>query len=219
MAVKLELPSHTVILHLGTGLGLLATLFLVGMRAGVADGSVSAPASLVRGRGGIVGALALGTLVVLMGGMTATTGAFSSCLGFPLCNGQIWPAGGEGGLQHIHWTHRLLAYALFLHLIGVVIGLRRKGAPGRVLGSAWLVLALGIIHKLRVPSVPLRFAARSAKDLVVFRAPAYATNGIVRAKHFDAYCNVPQIMGDEGFVEERLIPGVRGEAAQYWRRR
>jgi heme A synthase len=144
LAVKLELPPHTVVLHLGTGLGLLATLFLVGMRAGVADGSIEGPAGLVRGRGGVIGALVLGTLVVLMGGMTATTGAFSSCLGFPLCNGQIWPSGGSGGLQHIHWTHRLLAYGLFFHLIGVALGLRRKGASRRILSGAWLALSLGV---------------------------------------------------------------------------
>jgi heme A synthase len=144
LAVKLELPPHTVVLHLGTGLGLLATLFLTGMRAGVVDGSIAPAEHLSRGRGGVIGALILGTLVVLMGGMTATTGAFSSCLGFPLCNGQIWPSGGEGGLQHIHWTHRLLAYALFFHLIGVVVGLRKRGAPGRVERAAWIGLALGV---------------------------------------------------------------------------
>jgi heme A synthase len=107
LAVKLELPSHTVVLHLGTGLGLLATLVVLGLRAGVLGGLTARPEALERGRGGIVAALVLSALVVLMGGMTATTGAFSSCLGFPLCNGQIWPTSGEGGLAHIHWTHRL----------------------------------------------------------------------------------------------------------------
>ena len=144
LAVKLELPPHTVVLHLGTGLSLLATLFLVGVRAGVADGSIEAPSGLGRGRGGVFGALVLATLVVLMGGMTATTGAFSSCLGFPLCNGQIWPSGGGGGLQHIHWTHRLLAYGLFFHLIGMAIGLRRKGASQRIVRGGYLALLLGV---------------------------------------------------------------------------
>ena len=82
-----------------------------------------------------------------------------------------------------------------------------------------IVLALGIIHKLEDPAVPLRFAARSARSLLIFRAPAKATDGVVRAKHGDGACNVPQIMQEEGFVEERLIPGARGEAAQYWRRK
>lgn len=142
VTVKLELPPHTVILHLGTGLALLATLVVLGLRAGVLAGVTAPPAGLSRGRGGIVGALVLGALVVLLGGMTATTGAASACTGFPLCSGQLWPAGGSGGLAHIHWTHRLLAYALFLHLLGVAAGLRRKGASGAILAAGWVVFGL-----------------------------------------------------------------------------
>lgn len=81
-----------------------------------------------------------------------------------------------------------------------------------------IVLALGIIHKLDDPAVPLVFAARSARSLVCFRAPAHASDGVVTAKHSKKTCNVPDIMEREGFVEEKLIPGVRGEAVQYWRR-
>lgn len=82
-----------------------------------------------------------------------------------------------------------------------------------------IVLALGIIHKLEDPAVPLRFAARSAKSLLLFRAPAKATDGVIRSKHTKVPCNVPMVMREEGFFEEKLIPGVRGEAAQYWRRK
>lgn len=81
-----------------------------------------------------------------------------------------------------------------------------------------IVLALGVIHKLPDPSIPLRFAARSARDLMLFRAPAHATNGVVKSKHSAATVNVPAVMKEEGFFEEKLIVGVRGEAAQYWRR-
>lgn len=81
-----------------------------------------------------------------------------------------------------------------------------------------IVLALGIIHKLPDPGVPLRFAAQSARELLIFRAPAKATDGITRSKFTKTPCNVPVVMREEGFVEEALIPGVRGEAAQYWRR-
>lgn len=81
-----------------------------------------------------------------------------------------------------------------------------------------IVLALGIIHKLHDPAIALRFAAASAKDLMLFRAPAKATGGIVKSKHTDATCDVPKIMTESGFVEEQLIEGVRGEAVQYWRR-
>lgn len=82
-----------------------------------------------------------------------------------------------------------------------------------------IVLALGIIHKLEDPAVPLRFAAQSARSLLVFRAPAKKYDGLIKSKHTDIKCDVPKIMKSEGFIETALIAGVRGEAAQYWRRK
>ncbi len=141
LAVKLELPPHTVVLHLGTGLALLATLVVLGLRAGVLLGTTVPPGAGLPS-GGILAAGVLGALVVLMGGMTATTGASSACIGFPLCNGQVWPAAGTEGLQHIHWTHRLLAYGLVLHLLGLGLGLRRNKAPRRLGTAAWTAFGL-----------------------------------------------------------------------------
>jgi SAM-dependent methyltransferase len=79
-----------------------------------------------------------------------------------------------------------------------------------------IVLALGIIHKLPNPKVPLDFAARSAGTLVCFRAPALANDGVVFSKHTDVGVNVPKTMRGHGFREGETIPGVRGEAVQYW---
>jgi heme A synthase len=143
LAVKLDLPPHTVVLHLGTGLALLATLMILGLRAGVLAGTTLPPESGVPGRGSIIAALILAAAVILMGGMTATTGASVSCQGFPLCNGQLWPTSGASGLPHIHWTHRLLAYGLFFHLLGLGLGMRRRKAPHRVQSAAWTAFGLG----------------------------------------------------------------------------
>lgn len=90
-----------------------------------------------------------------------------------------------------------------------------------------IVLALSIAHKITDPSVLVRFAARSAKDLVCFRGPGSETlrgeNGTIIAKHGHPdhgrlACNVPEVMQSEGFVLERTINGVRGESVEYWRR-
>ena len=43
-----------------------------------------------------------------------------------------------------------------------------------------IVLALGIIHKLEDPNIPMRYAARSAKSLVCFRAPARISAGTLQ---------------------------------------
>jgi protoheme IX farnesyltransferase len=83
------------------------------------------------------GALIIGFFVVLLGAFTANMDAAGACTGFPLCNGQIWPTGG--GLQHVHWVHRLLAYALTLHVIGWAIR-SRKSERGNV--GPWVILGL-----------------------------------------------------------------------------
>jgi len=137
VTVKLELPPWTVILHLGTAMLLLATLIVA------ARGSLAAPPS----RAGLV-ALILGFVTVLFGALTANLGAASACLGFPLCNGQLVPDGNY--LQHIHWTHRLLAYALFGYSVWWAVRTRQRGAWGVValvtlqvaVAAAMLLLAL-----------------------------------------------------------------------------
>src|SRR5437773_1213889 len=115
VSVKLSLPPWTVILHLGTAMLLLATLIVA------ARGRPSAPPS----RAGLW-ALGLGFATVLFGALTANLGAASACLGFPLCNGQVVPAGNY--LQHIHWVHRLLAYTLFGYVWWWALRSKKRGA-------------------------------------------------------------------------------------------
>ena len=124
VTVKLRLPPWTVILHLGTAMLLLATLMIAARGPGLTPGS----------RPGLVDvlALALSFVTVLFGALTANLGAASACLGFPLCNGQLLPAGNY--LQHIHWTHRLLAYTLAGYVLWWALRTRRRGA--------WYVVAL-----------------------------------------------------------------------------
>ena len=121
VTVKLSLPPWTVILHLGTAMLLLATLIVA---AKPIPGARPSRAGL--------GALGLGFVTVLFGALTANLGAASACLGFPLCNGQVVPAGNY--LQHIHWTHRLLAYTLFAYVVWWAVRSKRRGA--------WYVVAL-----------------------------------------------------------------------------
>src|SRR5438477_250337 len=114
VTVKLSLPPWTVILHLGTAMLLLAAL-LVAARG---SAPVWEPAS--------TGAAALGFATVLLGALTANLGAATACLGFPLCTGQLFPDGT--GLQHVHWIHRLLAYALAGYVLVWAIRANRRGA-------------------------------------------------------------------------------------------
>jgi heme a synthase len=150
VTVKLRLPPWTVILHLGTAMLLLATLIVI------AKGARQTPGL----RPGLV-ALALGFVTVLFGALTANLGAATACLGFPLCNGRILPAGNY--LQHVQWTHRLLAYTLFGYVWWW--GLRTRTR------SAWYVVAL----------VTLQVAVAAAMILLALPRPLQAAHVAVGA--------------------------------------
>lgn len=144
VTVWLELPPSTVMLHLATAMAMVAVLMVVGFRAGT---YVPDPALADRRwwRGALV-ALGLGGLAVLMGGLTANVGASAACLGFPLCSGEVFPSQANGGLTYIHWFHRLVAYALTLHLMGIVVGVVRRKAPAPIQKAAIVALAVTLLQ-------------------------------------------------------------------------
>ena len=154
VTVKLSLPPWTVILHLGTAMLLLATLIVTAKRPmltpGASPGNTGA-GSTPGSRPGLVGtiALALGFVTVLFGALTANLGAASACLGFPLCNGAVIPAGND--LQHVHWTHRLLAFALLGYALWWAVRSRRRGAWWVVALVAVLITVAGAMVLLTLP--------------------------------------------------------------------
>ncbi|PYO95433.1 MAG: hypothetical protein DMD60_13100 [Gemmatimonadetes bacterium] len=163
VTVKLSLPAWTVILHLGTAMLLLATLIVVAkLTPGASPGDTEPPIT-PGSRPGLVGivALVLGFLTVLLGALTANLGAASACLGFPLCTGQLAPAGNY--LQHIHWAHRLLAYTLFAYVVWWAVHSKRRGA--------WYVVGL----------VTLQVAVAAAMVLLALPQPLQAAHVAVGA--------------------------------------
>jgi cytochrome c oxidase assembly protein subunit 15 len=119
VTVKTGLTPVLVILHLATAMLLLARLIA----------AARAPWILAPGSRLLLG---LTFITVVFGALTANLGAAAACGGFPLCNGQIIPTSGP--LAAIHWTHRLLAYALAGYLIWWVV----RSADRR----AWGLLAI-----------------------------------------------------------------------------
>ncbi len=87
-------------------------------------------------------------------------------------------------------------------------------------GMQWdIILALGVIHKMKHPGDGVHFVAKASRDLVLFRAKGGVTDGIVRSKHFvDGWCDAHAIMGEHGFRMEKVVEGVRNETVEYWRR-
>lgn len=83
-----------------------------------------------------------------------------------------------------------------------------------------IVLALGIIHKLEFPKTGLRWAARSAKELLLLRSGRGSVNGIIHSKHYANSCDSAAVMRAEGFTLEKTVDGPAGrdEPVEYWRR-
>ena len=163
VTVLLNLPASVTVLHLGTAMALFATLLTAAVRGGALGGdrasrqTAADPAAAEAARRVYrmaIGGAALAYLVVLMGALVANTqapvsgapsAAALACQGFPLCNGSVMPT---GGLVHIQWTHRLLAYLLFFHAIGSAIVLRRRVAGGPIRTAGFTAAALVVAQVL-----------------------------------------------------------------------
>jgi len=82
-----------------------------------------------------------------------------------------------------------------------------------------IVLALGVIHKLHNPEVGAIFAAKSCKNLLLFRAPGGVWDGIVPSKNRPQNkCDFFAIMSSYNFVYEKVVPGKFDEAVWYFRK-
>lgn len=152
LTVTMKLFPAIVTLHLLGGLVLLALLAMQAVayrQAQRGSGAFGIPASA---RWWLVGAYLLLWLQVALGGWVSTNYAVLACSSFPACQGSWWPPmdfqqgfelwrdlgkTGEGehisfqALTAIHYTHRLVAYALFV-VLGVLAWRLRKGPLHRM---------------------------------------------------------------------------------------
>lgn len=144
-AVKMGLQPYVVVVHLVGAVTLLALLATAAIRAG-GFGANSSLAGVsprtFRASGAAVG---LGFLVLVMGALTANVaGAAGSCGGFPWCRTGM--ASGPG--LHIQLTHRVLAFLLLFHVMGMTMGIVKHGAPAPIKRAAWIAFGLIILQVL-----------------------------------------------------------------------
>lgn len=160
VTVKLELGNKFVIVtHLAIAMTLLAVLVSSSMRAGGLGATSAAvgTASLKTWRGARA-AVAVTFVVLVLGAFTAhVPGANSTCTGFPLCSGTLLPAPS----QHIQFTHRIFAFLLFFHLLGLAIATQRRGEARLITRTAWIAFAT-VVTQLVVAAamVELQLPAR-----------------------------------------------------------
>ena len=140
ITVWLNLPTAVIVVHFMTALIIMALLLLAAFRAGTLGQPLAAiqPARSGKHKRAAQAALGLGFVLIVLGALTAnTTGAPEACQGFPLCNGRLLPAGVSA--VHIHWTHRLLALLLLLHVLATL--LRASSLRGATRRAGWLALS------------------------------------------------------------------------------
>jgi heme A synthase len=122
-------------------------------------------AARTRAARGAAAAAAIALVTLLFGGLTAKIpGANSACEGFPLCRGSILPALPA---QHVQFTHRLLAFLLFFHVLGLMIGFaRRREAPVvvRTVRVAFALICLQLVIAAGMVEMHLPPAMRSLHE-------------------------------------------------------
>jgi heme a synthase len=142
--VKLQLSPLVVVTHLAIAMSLLAVLVVVVVRAG-GFGAESVPARLARTYRAGRGAVGLTFLALVFGALTANiAGAPLACQGFPWCR----VVAEHGAPLWIQVIHRIIALLLLGHLIGVAIGVRKRGEPRPIRAAAWTALAIVIAQIL-----------------------------------------------------------------------
>ena len=167
VTVRMGNSAVATVAHLLNGALLLAALAIAVLRAGGLGGAaaVGVIAARTRTARGAAAAAAIALVTLLFGGLTAKIpGANSACEGFPLCSGSILPALPA---QHVQFTHRLLAFLLFFHVLGLMIGFaRRREAPVvvRTVRVAFALICLQLVIAAGMVEMHLPPALRSLHE-------------------------------------------------------
>jgi len=138
--VKLGLATWIVVTHLSIAMSLLAVLAEVIVRSGgFTRRSLPRPAAASRSLSAARAAVALASLTLILGALTANTpGAPVACQGFPWCRSGMT----SGAPLAIQLIHRLLAILLFGHLTGMMMSSRKREPGSAVSRAATVAFAL-----------------------------------------------------------------------------
>jgi heme A synthase len=186
VTVKMALNPFVVVTHLAIAMSLLAVLVVVVVRAG-GLGSGTVPARYERTLRSSRAAAGLTFLILVLGALTANTpGAAVACQGFPWCK-EVTVSGAP---LYIQVTHRIIAFLLVGHLIGIFLGVRKRAetragryAAGAALGIVILQILVGaamVDMHLPLPLRSLHQAVGTALwiSVVALAALAAGTRGL-----------------------------------------
>lgn len=138
VTVKMTLNPLVVVTHLAIAMALLAVLVVVVARAG-GLGSLAVAERSGRTFRGAIAAAVLTFLALVLGALTANTpGAPVSCQGFPWCT----VIAERGAPLAIQVWHRIVAFLLFGHIVGLSVGVSKRAEPRPVRAAAWTALTI-----------------------------------------------------------------------------
>lgn len=144
VTVKMELNPVVVATHLAIAMSLLAVLVVVVVRAGGLGSAIESGGSQRTFRSARA-AVGLTFLALVFGALTANTpGAAGACQGFPWCTA----IAEHGTPLWIQVTHRIIAFLLLGHLIGISVGVGKRGEPKAIRNAAWSALGVVILQIL-----------------------------------------------------------------------
>lgn len=145
VTVKLALNPFVIAAHLTIAMSLLATLAVAYARAGGFGAGADMTGATTKTFRAARGAVVLALLVLIFGALTANVpDAAASCPGFPWCRDYMI----YGVPLGIHVTHRLLAFLLFGHLLGVMIATGKRGEPVLVKRAARIAFGSVVLQLL-----------------------------------------------------------------------
>ena len=138
VTVKLALQPLVVVTHLAIAMALLAVLVVAVARAGGLGALAVAERSGRTFRGAIAAAV-LTFLALVLGALTANTpGAPVACQGFPWCT----VIAERGAPLAIQVWHRIVAFLLFGHIVGLSLGVSKRREPRPIRAAAWTALTI-----------------------------------------------------------------------------
>jgi len=144
VTVKMSLNPFVVVTHLAIAMSLLAALVVVVVRAG-GLGAGTVPARYERTLRSSSAAAGLTFLILVLGALTANTpGAAVACQGFPWCK-EVTVGGAP---LYIQVTHRIIAFLLVGHLIGIFMGVRKRAETRAVRNAAGAALGIVLLQIL-----------------------------------------------------------------------
>ena len=169
VTVKLGNHPAATVAHWTLAMTLLAVVIAAAVRTGALGGE---SARLQGGTPRAVRSLAVGAalafLAVVLGGLVAKfPGASVACTTFPLCGRATGVSRAAADLQ---LTHRIIAYLLFFHVIGVATAVSRRASEAEAVKLASRLAAGLVVAQLAIGAAMimsgLRAPLRSAHEAV-----------------------------------------------------